>query len=403
MSVKVELGFIESGGSAPFLTLDHPVRGQLDNESYPLGGLGEGYADVTEYVKSFTISRGKSRELDRFDAGQAIVVFNNNFREFDPTYEAGPFVDQIVPKRKIRISVNNNVQFTGVTDDWNLNYDPSGVSVASVVAFDDFSVLTNLGLYSYSPDEELSGARINSALDNIGWPIEDRIIDAGNDLMELQIVQEGANALDYLTTVEQSELGFLFVTKNGDIRFIDRNAIYFVSDVLFSDDDSGIQYTGVSVVYGSEYLFNEIILNSTAGTATAENASSKETYGARQLQRTTFHAELSELEEVAEVLLSRYEEPEFRFEFIEIELDALTEEKKIELSNLELGDIVQVRFTPSNLPPAIVRGMRVTSIQQTHAPQDSKVRIGLEALQGGVPIILDSALFGILDTGYLGY
>lgn len=403
MSVKVELGFIESGGSAPFLTLDHPVRGQLDNADYPLGGLGENYADVTEYVQSFTISRGKSRELDRFNAGQAIVVFNNNFREFDPTYESGPFVDQIVPRRKIRITVSDAVQFTGITDDWNLNYDPSGVSVASVVAFDAFSQLSNIGLYAFSPDEELSGARVNSALDNISWPAGDRNIDAGNDLMELQVVQEGANVLDYLTVVEQSELGFLFASKDGKIRFIDRNSIYFVSDVLFSDDDSGIQYTGISVVYGSEYLFNEVILNSTAGTATAENTESKTTYGVRQLQRTTFHADLPELEQVADILLDRYEEPEFRFEFIEVELDGLTSEQRTSLAGLELGDIVQVRFTPSDIPPSIVRSMRVTSIQQTHAPVDSKVRIGFESMQGGVPIILDSALFGILNTGVLGY
>lgn len=402
MSVKIELGFIESGGSAPFFTLDDSLRGVLDNTSYPLGGLGEGYADVTNYLMSFNLTRGKSREFDRFNAGQLTATFNNNFREFDPTYTSSIFVDQIVPKRKIRVTVNDVVQFVGVTDDWNLDYDPAGISTATVIATDALAQLANINIFDYLPDEELSGARVNGVLDNIGWPAENRSIDTGQELMEAQIVNDGTIALDYLSTVEASELGFLFVSKTGDLRFIDRTSIYVESDILFSDNGSGIKYSNIGVQYGSEFLYNDIILTSTAGTVATDDAESQATYGLRQLQRATYLATEEQLSSIGQMLLDRYKDPEFRFQNLTVDLDSLTTAQRDLLATLELGDIVQVRFTPSNIPPAIIRGMRVVAINQAHSTESARLSIGLEAMSS-VPLILDSELFGIIGEGYLGY
>lgn len=43
--------------------------------------------EATNYVRSVSTSRGKSRELDRFDAGQFSIVLDNRNRYFDPTYD----------------------------------------------------------------------------------------------------------------------------------------------------------------------------------------------------------------------------------------------------------------------------------------------------------------------------
>lgn len=42
--------------------------------------------DVTSYVKSVNVDRGRSRELDKFDAGTFSVAFENRTRYFDPQY-----------------------------------------------------------------------------------------------------------------------------------------------------------------------------------------------------------------------------------------------------------------------------------------------------------------------------
>lgn len=401
MQIKVELGFTTAGVNAPFFTLDDPVRGVLDNTDYPLR-VDEGYVDVTNFLLDVSITRGKSRELDRFNAGQLVASFVNNDRSFDPTYELSPFYGQIVPKRSVRLTVNGEVQFVGISDDWNITYDAGGNSVAQVIAFDAFSALSNNLLTDYAPDEELSGARINGVLDNIGWPAEQRDIDTGNELLEFQTVTDGTNALDYMTTVEQSEVGFLFVTKTGDVRFIDRTNIYAESDILLSDDGEGIGYSNIAVNYGGELLYNEVTLTSTAGTATVSNELSQFLYGKRQLDRATFIADYADLENVATTLLTTYQEPIFRFNQLEVQLDSLSEEDITSLMQLELGGIVQVRFTPSNRPPQIVRAARIISINQVHTPADSKLLLGFESLQG-TPFILSSELFGIMDVGTLGY
>jgi hypothetical protein len=42
--------------------------------------------DVSQYVRSVSIDRGRSRELDRFEAGTFSVAFDNRLRYFDPQY-----------------------------------------------------------------------------------------------------------------------------------------------------------------------------------------------------------------------------------------------------------------------------------------------------------------------------
>jgi hypothetical protein len=42
--------------------------------------------DVTSYVKSISVDRGRSRELDKFEAGTFSIAFENRLRYFDPQY-----------------------------------------------------------------------------------------------------------------------------------------------------------------------------------------------------------------------------------------------------------------------------------------------------------------------------
>ena len=137
----VEVGFDLTGTGGPFLTLDDPVAGQLDNPEWLLGGTL--FYDISSRVRSIELTRGKSRDLDTFSSGEAVVQLNNYDRAFDPTYEASPFYGNIVPKREVRISSNGIIQYKGVIDDWNLQYAVSGESTATFVASDGFVLFFN--------------------------------------------------------------------------------------------------------------------------------------------------------------------------------------------------------------------------------------------------------------------
>lgn len=401
VEVKIELGFTNIGPSSPFFELDDPVKGVLDSEYILAVPGGEGFVDVTNYLERLSITRGKSRQLDRYNAGQLNASFINTGREFDPTFLASPFYGQIVPKRLVRVIIDGQIQFLGYVDDWNINYDASGFSTASLIAFDAFTQLANLNLSDFEPPVQLSGARIEEALDNVAWSASLRDIDTGNAELEDQfIASEGL--ISYLTTVEQSEIGSLFVAKDGKVKFVDRYSGYSTSPVVFSDTGSDIPYTNIAVTYGAEFLYNDITITSTAGTAIATDSDSENLYGKRQLERETFLSTQAQLNEVADILLLTYKQPDYRFNAIQVDIDALDDAQRADVLALELGDIVRVDFTPSSIPPQITRSGRVIGISQSHQPDRSTMTVSLEDLQG-VPLVLDSPVFGIIGLATLAY
>tara|TARA_R110000868_G_scaffold217091_2_gene467201 strand:- start:537 stop:1808 length:1272 start_codon:yes stop_codon:yes gene_type:complete len=397
MSVKIEIGFTPSGASGPFFTLDDAVKGLLDSFTYILGG--EVLSDVTEYVLSFQIGRGKSIELDRFTAGGATVSFNNETRVFDPTYEDSPFYGQIKPKRRLKISVDDIVQFDGTIDDWDIQYQLGGYSVAVAKAVDATQVLTNVTLNDFFPDEELTGARVDAVLDAISWSADKRDIDNGSTTVVGDLVADNTNSFQYLQQVAQSEPGDLFVSKDGRVKFTDRNAVVSSETVVFTDEGDGVPYVDIQALFGSELLFNNITVTSSAGTATASDATSVLEYGVIDYSIDTLIALEAELTTFADYLLEKYAEPQYRISSLTVNLKDLTTEQRADVLGIDLGDVVGTVFTPAGIPPAIVNYAKVIRIEQSLSPANETYTIGVEPLSG-VTMILDNPVFGRLDAGY---
>lgn len=396
MSVKVEIGFTEAGNSAPFLTLDDPIKGVLGNTTFVLGGT-EVLVDVTEGFQSFNISRGKSRDLDQFNAGQCSVVWNNNDRDFDPTFEASPYFGQIVPKRQIRITVDEVIQFEGTIQDWNIQYNPNGNSTAVAQAFDGFSFLTNIVTQeTIATEEELTGERIERLLDSFEWPESKREIALGGATLVDDTVPIETNLLEYLRLAARSDPGDFFISKNGSVKFVDRNVSFQTGGLVFSDDGSGIGYESIAVVFGSELLFNSVEVTSSIGVATADNTESIGLYGERDLVRETLLSSEIQLDELAKFLVNRFGEPEYRFEQLTVDLKTRTATEREALLEAELGDVVEVKFTPNNVPPQVVQYGKIIGIQQSQNPSEEKIRLNLASVAGAL-FVLDDAVFGRLS------
>lgn len=402
---KVEIGFdLTSNNVGPYFRLDDPVRGRLNNTQYILGGTI--FFDVTDKVKGFSIQRGKSRQLDRYSTGQASVLFDNNNRDFDPEFEASPYFGQIIPRREVRITSGTVVQYFGSADDWNLDYTPEGDNIAQVILSDGFRTLANQVVEDFTPAVEKSGARINNILnrDEVNWPVEQRDIDPGIQDLAATPIGDGRDALEYLQAVEASEPGRLFISKSGAVRFIDRNQGPNSNATILADDGTGIPYTGMRVVYGSELLFNEIILSNASGTAIANNEGSQGEYGISSLSQGGLLINgLTETQELAEWYSRLFGDPEYRFESVEIFLNTLTEEQQEDLLALELGDTVQVKFTPGKpaTPPPIIKFAEIIKLDHAVDQTSHRMRIGFQTLDVTF-FVLDDAVFGRLNEGALG-
>jgi hypothetical protein len=404
---KVEIGFdLTANGVGPYFRLDDATAGVLDNTSYLLGGTI--FFDITSKVKAFNIRRGKSRQLDKYSTGSAQITLDNNARDFDPEYTASPYYGQIIPRREVRITSGTAVQYFGSVDDWNLEYQPNGDNLALAVCSDGFRKLANQSLIEHTSAEQKSGSRIEAILDRteIDWPIELRDIDAGRQTLGADNVSANTNALTYLQTVEQSEPGSLFMSKTGNLKFIDRAAGASSDAVLLADDGAGIPYQGMKVVYGSELLYNEISINTkiTGGTATASDESSQQIYGVLSLaQGNLLMSTTDAAQDLANYYSTLYANPEFRFESVEIVLNDLTAEQQSDILGFELGDTVRVRFTPGKpaQSPAIEKYAKIIRLDNVVTQTTHTVSIGFATLEV-TQLVLDDAVFGKLNTGVLG-
>lgn len=409
--VSVEFGF-DLGQRDPFaFVLDSATRGVLDGTEFTLGG--ERYFDITNRLVTAQVRRGKSQALDRIDAGVVSVTVDNSDRVFDPLYENGPFFGQLIPRRSVRVTSNGLPVFVGFIDDFDIQYEPGVQSVVRIDASDALSVLTNSGLEEFTPDSELSGFRINTILDRpeVDWPADLRDIDAGNSLMLDADVAEGTGTLTYMQLVANSEFGTLFLSKDGKITFRERNSVPNIPNIVFSDEVvagtyTGIQFADVNIVYGSENLYNRITLENAdifPEQAFAEDATSQAVYGPRTLSQTgLLIQEPEQLQFLADFFLARYKDPQYRFETVTVVLDTISTVNQDKVLDLEIGDIVLVRFEPSDIPPAIEQYCRIIGINHDWTPGSKNISFSLERLDFAV-FILDDLVLGELDNDRLAY
>jgi hypothetical protein len=209
--------------------------------------------------------------------------------------------------------------------------------------------------------------------------------------------------------VSSSEFGELFIGKVGRIIFRERNAVPNVPDLTFSDElanASEIQFADVNIVYGSENLYNRISLQNAdifPEEAFAEDQDSQVVYGPRSYNQSGLLVQDPEqLQFLADFLLERFKEPQYRFEAVTVVMDTLNTENQNRVLDLEIGDIVSVRFQPSDIPPAIEQIVKIIGINHDWNPASKSVTFVLERLEFAT-FILDNPVLGVLDKDRLAY
>lgn len=395
-TVKVELE-----QSAAF-TLDDPVRGLIGSTDFTIGGSD--FADVTAKVKNISISRGKNRDLDRFNAGTLSVVFDNTERDFDPQYPASPYAGNLVPRRDIRVTVDGFLAYVGKVLDWNLNYDESLQSQASVEAADGLTFFAQQILTPGTAVVQDSGARVSAVLDmaSVDWPTDLRSVDEGEATLGDDIFQ--GNALTYLQKVEASEGGLFFINREGKATFRNRLASPTTSNaLLFSDDGQGIPFAPAAVEYGSELLFNQIVVETPDGDAVANDALSQNRYGILETTIPTLLSTTAQGTALANFLLDRYKEPEYRFARIAVTMQNLTAAQRAQMYQLEMGSVISIRFTPNSIGDPIERSGRVIAMNHSIDQDIHVMTLGVGSVQDSLFVIGDATFGTIEGPGVLAF
>jgi hypothetical protein len=348
----VEIEFTQSDQTTNFV-LDDAVKGVLDNATYKLGG--DTWTDVTSKAYSTTIQRGKNQALAKYNAGTLSVVLDNSTALFDPTIPAGtsgyPYAGQIIPGKRVRVTVGTEIQFFGVVQDWDLDYPLGGIATASIMAADAFVQLANRTLEADTFTTALSSAMLTSVLDQpeVAFDTDYRDINTGNTTLQTTSVTLGTNALTFCQLIESSEPGSLFVSKEGFLTFRSRryNPTY-EGAIIITDDGTSVTPRSIEVEYGSELLYNRATIQRAGGTTQVANqAASQATFGifAYSAEGLLMNSDAIALS-MAQYYANTFGQPVFRPRRVQIDMAAQSGSNQGLLQALDLDDLVLIKFTP---------------------------------------------------------
>jgi hypothetical protein len=403
--IRVLVGFQTTADFGDPFQLDNATFGELDTGT--LGGLE--FADLTTLAQSVSITRGRNRESEQFNAGPAVISFDDPQRLLDPLNTDSPFYPFVGPRNPVEVYANGIQIYSGLITGWNLSYGfttSGNLTVANCA--DILTVLANQNMNEFTPSSEKSGERVRTVLNlpevQYQGPVE---IDDGRSTLGGFLVSEGTSVLNYLQTVATSEQGYLFAGVDGTFNFFGRDrALNPVATVEFADDGTAIRYQSLTNNYDDEHLYTYIQAKSPAGVpqiATSGTATAR--FQSQQLtELNLLNSTTTEVADLADYLLGRYKDPIIRFTGVLTQLAALSSSDQNDLLSVDLTDIASVTKTFDVGQPSSVTQTLITSgIAHEIRPGSHVVRFTYESTDANSYLTLDNAIFGTLDNNLLAF
>lgn len=161
------------------------------------------WTDISAYVRAVNgvrVSRGKQTEIETTASGSCSLVLDNRDRRFDPTFAAGPYFGNLLPRRGIRIRALWNATyypvFRGFVEAWPQRYLFKKDASVPLSAYDALAVLAESEVRSASFEYLQS-------LGGLSWFLSDASDNQWHDL------QGGAPATTAAGALETANLGNL--------------------------------------------------------------------------------------------------------------------------------------------------------------------------------------------------
>lgn len=405
--MQVLVGFQSTTGFGTPFQLDDAFYGVLDTAGRgTLGGVT--FVDLTSLVESVNITRGRSRQLDQFNAGTAVIAFNNDSQILNPSNTASPYYPFVLPRCPVQILANGIPIYTGLITDWNLDYDISNQDMMYASCSDNFTVLANQALNAVTPSVQATGARINTVLDLAEINYQGaRSIDTGSSTLGAFAISQDTNCLNYLQLINTSEQGYLFMSANGTLTFKGRSSVLNpVAGATFNTDGTGLPYQTLINQFGDELLYNYIITESDAGAAqTTSNAASIALYQSQQYALTNLlNSTVAEVAGLGNYLLGKYQNPVLRFTGLSTEMSALSATNQNIIFGLDMTSICTVvKNFVVGTPATETQTLIVSGVSHNITPGSHIISYTFESTDGNAYLTLDDAIFGTLDTNLLSF
>jgi hypothetical protein len=307
--------------------------------------------DISNQVTRISTRHGRDRMFEQYLPGEATIEFLDFNGDWNPANTSSPYYPDIKPMRQVRVTTeyqNTGYSlFTGYITSWDYNWADASAdyAIVTIQATDGFRLLqlANIDNVPGAANKDLPGERINLILDEIDWPSGQRAIDLGDT--ELEGDPGGFRpALAAMQTIEQSDLGALFIDHDGKIVYYSRNTLaQKASGTPYEFDDQGInvQYQDIDINYDETELANQVTLTRLSGSEqTATDTASIDEYFLRSYNRSGLMMETNALALArATQILNYRKQPRLRIDSFTLDLSSNSNRVAPALA-MEIGDPV---------------------------------------------------------------
>ena len=370
--------------------------------------------DVSNQVDKIDTRRGRNAQADQFQTGQLSLRIVDQNGDFNPQNLSSPYAGLLNPMRKVQITATWNTETYSIFSGFITSYstttprDVGEVVYTTIEAVDAFRLAQNaqISTVTDSGAGQLSGTRINKILDQIGWPASMRDVDSGQTTLQAD-PGSPRSALQAMQKVELSEYGSLYVDANGEFVFQDRAFTTSSVDgtpVVFNDDGTGLSYFNAVWLLNDVLIYNSAQITRTGGTVqTAINQPSIDKYFLHSYNQQNLLMQTDAVAlDYAQAYVASRAETTTRCDAITLDLYTDNYNAGITAAlDLDFFDPVTITTTQPG-SSALTKTLQVFGVAHSITPNSWKTQFTtLEPIIDG--FILDSALWGILDTSVLAY
>ena len=370
--------------------------------------------DVSNLLDSVNTNRGRNISSEQFQTGTASIRLLDQNGDFNPQNPASPYYTYLNPMRKMTITAT----YSGVTypifAGYITGYNTStpkfngDIVYTTITAVDGFRLFQNAQFFGVTGAVagETTGTRIGKILDTIGWPTSLRDIDTGLTTVQADPATQ-RTALQALQTVATTEFGAIYMDHSGRVTFQDRNlTITSVAGtpVVFNDNGTGIGYFDVKWVFDDTQVYNLATVTRTGGTVqTASDAASIAKFFTHSYNQSGLLMQTDAVAlDYAQAFIASRKDTTTRVDELTLDLqqDGYTA-GTIAALTLDFFSPISVTTTQPN-NTTLSKTVQVFNVSHSITPNSWKTRLGTaEPIIDG--FILDSTLYGILDTSVLSY
>ena len=370
--------------------------------------------DVSDVVDSIETLRGRNPQADQFQTGSLTMRIVDQNGDFNPQNPSSPYYTLLTPMRKVQITATYGAVtypiFAGFITSYTTTTpkNANDVVYTTITAVDAFRLAQNAQIATVAGTSagQLSGARINNLLDAISWPATMRDIDAGLTTMQAD-PGTARTSLAAMQTVEISEYGALYVDAAGSFVFQDRGVTAGSTGqaaVVFNDNGTDISYFDAIWRLDDTLVYNSASITRTGGTAqTAINQPSIDKYFIHSYNQQNLLMQTDAVAlDYAQAYVASRAETSIRCDAIKLDLYTDNYNAGI-IAALDLDYFDPVTIT-TNQPGAstLTKTLQVFGVAQSITPNSWKTTLTtLEPIIDG--FLLDSTIYGVLDTGVLSY